>query len=130
MRPPSPDRPDSTLKTLKLAIALRIWVSAIGVGASWLILGGLSLWWVRDEIALLNHYFTWVGLRYAIVHNRPAAIALAFCIGLTLAELIWLCRYLVWGLTPRQGQQLQAWFNNIRGAGDRHILSFLLKRLS
>ena len=105
--PSSGDRPPDTLKQ---AIALRIWVSAIGVGISWLVLGGLSLWWVRDEIALLNHYFTWVGLRYAIVYNRPAAIALSFCIGLTLAELIWLCRYMVWGLPPRQEQELQTWF--------------------
>ncbi len=118
------DRPD-----LNLAITLRLWVSVLGVVLSWLSLGGLSLWLVRDEIALLASYFTWVGLRYAIVYNRTAAIALSFCIGLTLAELIWFCRYVVWGLSPRQEQQIQAWLSEIRKRGDRHVLFPLLRRL-
>lgn len=127
--PPDSSLGDRTDTNLRLAITLRLWVSAISVAASWLVLGSLSVWWVRDEIALLTDYFTWVGLRYAIVYNRPAAIALSFCIGLTLAELIWFCRYAVWGLSSRQKVQLEAWFGEIRDEGDRHLLSPLLKHL-
>ncbi|MEM6503398.1 MAG: hypothetical protein AAF685_16380 [Cyanobacteria bacterium P01_C01_bin.89] len=129
MRPSPHHSSDRPATNLRLATALRLWVSGVGVGLSWLIIGGLSLWLVRDEVALLTDYFTWVGLRYAIVHNRLEAIGLSFCLGLTLAELIWFCRYLVWGLSPRQGQQLQAWLEEIRETGDRHLLFPLLRRL-
>lgn len=58
------------------------------VAVCWGTIGLVSLWALRDDLALWRTHFTWVSLRYAIAFNRLPALGLSFCIGLTVATLI------------------------------------------
>jgi hypothetical protein len=78
----------------------------LAVGLCWLVLAPLSLWAVRDELALMHRYFTWTALRYAIAYNRIPAIGLAFCIAITISTLVWQSRNILFGLSPRYQKYL------------------------
>jgi hypothetical protein len=76
------------------------------VGLCWLVLAPLSLWAVRDELALMHDYFTWVALRYAIAYNRLPAIGLGFCIAITISTLVWQSCNILFGFSPGYQKQL------------------------
>lgn len=92
------------------------------VAASWATLGAASLWVLRPEFALWANHFTWVAVRYAIAYNRPAAIALAFCIGQTVSAALWQARNLALGLPPAERERLVARVETIRRQGKTHPL--------
>lgn len=95
------------------------WVLAI---ALWLIIGLPCLWLIRDEIALWREYFTWVAVRYAIVHNRLPTLGISLCIGMTLSVLIWQSRNILWGLSLPERRRLRQQMRQIRRTGSTHPL--------
>ncbi|HEY9844832.1 MAG TPA: hypothetical protein V6D03_01405, partial [Candidatus Caenarcaniphilales bacterium] len=71
------------------------------IGLIWLTIGTLSLWALRTEISLWIDYFTWAAVRYAIIYNRFPALGIAFCLGMTVATLVWQSRNILLG-RPRR----------------------------
>jgi len=53
----------------------------------WLIVLPLSLWQLRDEIALWRQYFTWTAVRYGLIYHPLAAAGLIFCASLTVSTV-------------------------------------------
>lgn len=94
----------------------------IFVGVCWAVIAPLSLWGFRDDIELLRQYFTWTALRYALAYHFHASIALAFCIGITGAVLVWQSRNILRGLPEREKLQLEKKVREIQTAGPRHPL--------
>jgi hypothetical protein len=88
----------------------------------WVCLMPFILWTFRADIALLQDYFTWATVRYALVSHRWMAIALAFCIGFPIATLIWQSRILLFGLPAKEIRHLENWVINIRRQGKSHPL--------
>ncbi len=78
--------------------------------ALWLSVGSMSLWSLRRTWAQVIEQFTWAALRYGLAFNRPAAIGLGLCLGLTIALLLKESRFLLWGLSRKERYQLlKAW---------------------
>lgn len=92
------------------------------VGLLWLSVGALSLWSLRSEIALLQEYFTWVAVRYALIYNRLAAIGLGLCIGMTTAVLFWQSRNILLGRSLPEQRRLEQQVRRIRQQGSSHPL--------
>lgn len=88
--------------------------------ALWLSVGILSLWWLRSEFQELREYFTWAAVRAMVVFNRPAAIGLGLCFGLTLALLYAESRHLLWGLSKGEKSRLSAQLSKIHAQGSSH----------
>lgn len=107
------------LKRLR-AIMLRRWwwVNAL----LWLTVAPLSLWSLRPEIAQLREYFTWATVRLGLAYNRPAAIGLGLCVGLTVALLVAESRYILWGMTQAEQQRLERLRDRIAAQGPSHPL--------
>lgn len=101
---------------------LTIWGRWLVVLGLWLTLGVISLWNFRYEISLLREHFTWAALRYGIIFNRLASLGLAFCIGMTLATLIWQTRNILWGRPKAWQTQLEQRVLRIRHQGKSHPL--------
>lgn len=72
----------------------------------WLTVGTTSLWGLRRTFEQLRAYFTWAAVRYGLAFNRPAAVGLGLCLGMTVALLMRESRYLLWGLSRRDRAQL------------------------
>ncbi|MEM0980462.1 MAG: hypothetical protein AAGH78_09320, partial [Cyanobacteria bacterium P01_H01_bin.58] len=68
----------------------------------WVTVGALSLWSLRRTLHQLADYFTWAAIKYGLAFNRPAAIGLGLCVGLTVALLFRESRFLLFGLTYRE----------------------------
>lgn len=102
------------------AIMLRRWwvVSAL----LWLTVAPLSLWSLRPEIAQLRQYFTWATVRLGLAYNRPAAIGLGLCVGLTVALLLAESRYMLLGMTKVEQQRLERLLDRIAAQGPSHPL--------
>jgi len=98
------------------------------VSLLWLTVGALSLWHLRSQISLLLDYFTWAAVRYSIIYNRFPAIGLAFCIGMTLAVLVWQSRNILWGRPHREQQRLVQQVLQIRKQGPGHPLWKLVRQ--
>ena len=107
------------LDRLRRLIIRRWWLATAGL---WLTLCPLSLWSFRADIALLQQHFTWTSLRYALIYNRPAALGLALCIGLTVALLVGESRYLLFGFSPGERRRLEKQLFRIQQQGERHPL--------
>ena len=88
----------------------------------WLTLGIFGIWGLREEIALLQQYFTWAAVRYAIVYNRISALCLSFCIGMTAAVLIRQSQHLLQGFSEKEKYRLEQQVKKIRAVGSRHLL--------
>jgi hypothetical protein len=101
---------------------LTVWGRWLCVGGAWLFLAPWGLWGLRTEISLWQQHFTWTALRYAIAYNPIPSIILAFCLGITLAVLVWQCRNILLGLPVRERYRLEKWVREIEAAGSRHPL--------
>ncbi|MBW4483192.1 MAG: hypothetical protein KME14_11670 [Tildeniella torsiva UHER 1998/13D] len=108
-----------TLERLR-AIMLRRWWMVSGL--LWLTVAPLSLWSLRPEIAQLRQYFTWSTVRLGLAYNRPAAIGLGLCVGLTVALLVAESRYILWGMTKDERQRLEKLCDRITAQGPSHPL--------
>ncbi|RZM79017.1 hypothetical protein DYY88_09605 [Leptolyngbya iicbica LK] len=74
--------------------------------ALWASVGVVSIWSLRRTWQQLADYFTWAALRYGLAFNRLAAIGLGLCLGLTVALLVKQARFLLFGLTAAERQDL------------------------
>lgn len=81
----------------------RWWYFTLGL---WVTVGSTSVWSLRRTWAQLAEYFTWAALRYGFAFNRLAAAGLGLCLGLTVALLVKEARCLLFGLTPKEQQDL------------------------
>jgi len=88
----------------------------------WLTVGTLSLWCLRSQISLLLSYFTWAAVRYSVIYNRFPAAGLVFCLGMTLAVIVWQSRNILGGRSPREHQRLAQQVLRIRKQGPSHPL--------
>lgn len=82
----------------------RWWFVVLGL---WLTVGTASIWSLRRTWSQMMEYFTWAALRYGLGFNRPAAIGLGFCVGLTVALLVKESRFQLFGLTKKERSDLQ-----------------------
>lgn len=92
------------------------------VALLWISLAPICLWQLRAEIALWQDYFTWTAVRYTIAYNRLPTLGLAFCIGATLAVLVWQSRTILLGVAPEDAQRLGKQVLKIRQQGKSHPL--------
>lgn len=92
------------------------------VGLLWLVLAPISLWNLRGELVLLQDYFTWTAVRYAIIYNRLPALGLIFCVGVTVSVLIWQSRNILWGPPEDYLNYLERQVLRIRRQGKSHPL--------
>jgi len=88
----------------------------------WLTIGTLSLWTLRRDFALLVEHFTWVAVRYGLIHNPLAGLGLGLCVGMTTATLVWQTRNILLGLPHREQQRLEQQLCHIRKRGPTHPL--------
>ncbi|MEM9005474.1 MAG: hypothetical protein AAGE59_18355 [Cyanobacteria bacterium P01_F01_bin.86] len=73
----------------------------------WVTVGVASLWSLRRTFQQLTEYFTWAAIRYGLAFNRPAAVGLGLCIGLTVALLVKETRFILFGLSRKERHDLQ-----------------------
>lgn len=92
------------------------------VALLWISIGSLSLWGLRSEIALWRQYFTWVAFRYGLYYNPLPTFGLAFCIGMTVAVLVWQSRNILLGLPRPEQRRLEEQVYRIRQQGSSHPL--------
>jgi len=88
----------------------------------WISVGSLSIWGLRDEIALWLEHFTWAAVRYGLSFHRWPTLGLGLCLGMTLAVLAWQSRNMVRGLPLREKQGLEQQVRRIRQQGPSHPL--------
>jgi hypothetical protein len=91
-------------------------------GILWVTLAPLSLWGLRYEISLLRSHFTWVAVRYGIFFNPLPAIGLSFCIGMTVAVLVWHSRNILLGIPQPEQRRLEQQVCRISQQGSTHPL--------
>jgi len=72
----------------------------------WFTIGVASIWALQDTWQQLADYFTWAALRYGLAFNRLAAVGLGLCLGLTVALLLKETRFLFFGLTRKERNDL------------------------
>ena len=94
--------------TLRRFWIRRWWLFTCGLWAS---VGLLSVWSLRRTWQQLADHFTWAALRYGLAFNRLAAVGLGLCLGLTVALLVKQARFLLFGLTPTERQDLMKALN-------------------
>jgi len=115
--------PDSQLRErVERLHRLTVYGRWLLVGCSWLILAPLGIWGLRSEIPLWKQHLTWVSLRYGIVYNPIPSLLLAFCLGLTMAVLVWQSRNILLGMPIRERYRLEKWVREIEGTGSAHPL--------
>jgi hypothetical protein len=88
----------------------------------WISVGSLSIWGLRDEIALWIENLTWAAVRYGLYFHRWPTLGLGLCLGMTLAVLTWQGRNLLRGLPLREKQRLEEQVRRIREQGPSHPL--------
>lgn len=88
----------------------------------WISVGSLSIWGLRDEIALWIENLTWAAVRYGLYFHRWPTLGLGLCLGMTLAVLTWQGRNLLRGLPLREKQRLEEQVRRIRQQGPSHPL--------
>lgn len=101
---------------------LTVWGRWLLVVVLWITIAPVSLWALRDEIALLQQYFTWAALKYGLAYNTLPAVGLALCYGMTAAVLIWQSRNILWGMPLQEQRRLEKQVNRIRQQGASHPL--------
>lgn len=92
------------------------------VGCLWVTIVPFALWDLRSEIVILQQYFTWVSVRYALFYHPLSSLGLAFCIGTTISHLVWQSRNILLGLPEREKQRLEKQVLKIRQQGPTHPL--------
>ncbi len=92
------------------------------VGCLWLTIAPLCLWNLRAEIAVWQQYFTWVAVRYGLFYHPLSTLGLAFCIGMTVAVLVWQSRNILVGLPQPEKERLEKQVCRIRQQGTTHPL--------
>ncbi|MFQ4137453.1 hypothetical protein PGN35_014145 [Nodosilinea sp. PGN35] len=112
-------RHSAPLERLRAIILRRWWTTS---GLLWLTVAPLSLWNLRPELAQLRQYFTWSAVRLGLAYNRPAAIGLGLCVGLTVALLVAESRYILWGMTKDERRRLEQLCDRITAQGPSHPL--------
>jgi hypothetical protein len=80
------------------------------------------LWGWHYELSLLRSHFTWAALRYSIAYNRLPALGLAFCIGMTVAVLVWQSRNILFGISRQEQRRLEQQVRRICRQGASHPL--------
>ncbi|MCX7593949.1 MAG: hypothetical protein N2235_09335 [Fischerella sp.] len=92
------------------------------VACLWLTIAPISIWDLREEFALWQQYFTWVAVRYGLFYHPFATLGLGFCIGMTVAVLVWQSRNILFGLPPQYKKCLEKKVFQIRQQGPNHPL--------
>lgn len=102
----------------------QIWIYGrwLFVVCSWLTLGSYALWNLRAEIAIVQDYFTWAAVYYGLHFNTIPTLCLAFCIGTTVAVIVWQVRNLIWGLPSVEQRKLFKQVEQIQTTGRKHPL--------
>lgn len=124
-RPPEPlphlsaDQQERQLHRLRDAMLRQWWRTT---GLLWLTVGPLSLWALRQDIALLRQHFTWTAVRYGLAYNRLAAMGLGLCVGLTVGLLVGESRHILFGLSAGERRRLEKQLARIHQRGVRHPL--------
>jgi len=88
----------------------------------WLIIAPFCLWDLRVELSLLQQYFTWIGLRYALIFHPLSTLGLSLCIAMTTSVLVWQSRNILWGLPLQEQENLKKQVYRIRQQGSSHPL--------
>ncbi|MDJ0733086.1 MAG: hypothetical protein QNJ47_03220 [Nostocaceae cyanobacterium] len=101
---------------------LTVWGRWLFIASSWVTIAPLSLWELREEILLWKQYFTWVALRFGLFYHPLATLGLGFCIGMTVATLVWQSRNIIWGLPQQELKRLEKQVDRIRQQGPSHPL--------
>jgi hypothetical protein len=101
---------------------LQVYSRWLFVSFLWLSVAPVCLWDLRAEIALWQQYFTWVAVRYGLYYHSWATLGLSFCLGMTLAVLIWQSRNILFGLPQQEKQRLEQQVGRIRQQGPSHPL--------
>jgi hypothetical protein len=101
---------------------LTVYARWLLIGILWVTLAPLSLWGWRYEISLLRAYFTWKAFQYGIIYNPLPAIGLAFCIGMTIAVLVWQSRNIFLGIPREEQKRLEQQVRRICQQGQSHPL--------
>lgn len=110
---------DEAVKKLhKITLSIRWLVVAV----CWLLVVPVSLWQLRDDIALMTDYFTWSALRYSLIYHLVPAFFLFLSIGITVAVLLRHSQYVLWGILPKERKQLEQQVKKIHRLGHRHPL--------
>jgi hypothetical protein len=118
-----PDESDpSFAKQVEKLHLLQVYSRWLFVGFLWLTVVPVCVWDLRSEIALWRQYFTWVAVRYGLYSHPLATLGLYFCLGITLAVLIWQSRNTLLGLPQEEKQRLEQQICRIRQQGPSHPL--------
>ncbi len=88
----------------------------------WLVVIPLSIWVLRDDIALMKAYFTWSALRYTLAYRLVPSFFVFLSLGITLGVLLWHSHYIVQGITPKERYHLEKQVRTIYRTGWRHPL--------
>ena len=101
---------------------LRLKLRWAAIAATSLVAMPPALWTVRETIGSWAVHFSWTSVRYAIVHHRLAAIALAFCIGLVTVTLMRHSWHMLRGLSAKELEELRRATLTVRDRGPAHPL--------
>ena len=88
----------------------------------WISVGSLSIWGLRNEIALWLEYFTWAAVRYGLYFHRWPTFGLVLCLAITLVVFPWQSRNMLEELPLREKQGLEKQVRYIRQQGPSHPL--------
>jgi hypothetical protein len=125
-QPPNSNNSDNTDETFAQQVQklhqLTVYGRWLFVGFLWLTIAPVCLWNLRQEITLWREYFTWVAVRYGLFYHPLSTLGLAFCIGMTVAVLVWQSRNILVGLPQQEKQRLEKQVWRIRQQGPTHPL--------
>ena len=105
------------VQRLHLVTVYSRWVLVVG---SWLVVIPIALWQLQEEIALMRSYFTIAAVRYALIFNPICSIALAWCLGITTAVLLWQSSNILFGFSSAYRHRLEKQVMRIRKQGKSH----------
>ena len=88
----------------------------------WLTVGIVSLWMIREDIALWMEYFTWAAVRVAIRNDQLPYMGLGVCVALTLSTLIRQSWDILFGINKREYHYLVKQVQEIETQGRKHWL--------
>jgi len=81
------------------------------------------VWWkLQEEIDLILSYVTLAAVRYVLIFNPSAAIALGWCLGITTAVLLWQSSNILFGFSRQYRDRLEKQVRRIRRRGKTHPL--------
>ncbi|NJR69670.1 MAG: hypothetical protein HC771_14160 [Synechococcales cyanobacterium CRU_2_2] len=82
----------------------------------------LSLWGLRQTLALLWEYFTWSALRYGLIYHPISALGLLVTVLLTLTSAFAELGFRRWGYSGQEVRRLKRQVERIRAKGEKHPL--------